>query len=264
MISAALGIAVRDFRIWSSYRTRFVSTFFAAAVSVTLFYYVSRLVSSPEVGTSDDYYGYVVTGTVTLELVTATLAAPLASLRSELLTGNFERIVVSPFGPVASIASLAIFPLCLAVLVAAVTIGYAAAVFGLDLVFPDALVAIPIGALAAFSFAPFGIALSAAILVFKQTNAGAAFVVTAISVIAGLYFPVTLLPDWIEWTSDVQPFTPAADLLRHFLVGTPMPGSVGGALAKLIGFIAVTLPPAILLLRASVRRSRRNGTITEY
>ena len=264
MISAALAIGLRDLLIWSSYRTRFVSTFLAAAVSVTLFYYVSRLVNSPEVGTADDYFGFVVTGTVTLELITATLAAPLASLRSELLTGTFERIVVSPFGPVASIASLAFFPLCLAFAVAAVTIGYAAAVFGLDLVWPDALVAIPVGVLAAISFAPFGVALSSLVLIFKQTNAGAAFVVTGISVVAGLYFPVTLLPDWIQWTSDVQPFTPAVDLLRHFLVGTPMPGSVGGAVAQLIGFTAITLPPAILLLRASVRRSRRNGTITEY
>jgi ABC-2 type transport system permease protein len=264
VIAAAAAICRRDFRIWTSYRTRLFSTFFAAAVSVTLFYYVSRLVNSPTVGSPDDYYGFVVTGTVTLELVTATLSAPLASLRSELLTGTFERIVTSPFGPVGAIVSLALFPILVAVLVAGVTVTYAWIVFGLDLQWPGALAALPIGLLGALSFAPFGIVMSAVVLTFKQTNAGAAFVVTAITLVAGLYFPVSLLPDWIEWTSHVQPFTPLTDLLRHFLVGTPMPGSVGGAIAKLLGFTVVTFAPALLILRASVRRSRRNGTITEY
>ena len=61
-IRAAAAVCVRDFRIWSSYRMRFVSTLFAAVFGVTLFYYVSRLVNSPDVGSADDYFGYVVVG----------------------------------------------------------------------------------------------------------------------------------------------------------------------------------------------------------
>ena len=264
MTAAALAVFRRDLRVFLTYRTRLVSAMFAAAVSVTLFYYVSRLVNSPVVGSPDDYFGFVVTGTLTLTIVTAALTSPLASLRSELLTGTFERIVISPFGPVGAIVSLTIFPVLLSLLIAAVTVGFATAVYGLDVQFPRVLSSLPIAALASISFMPFGIVLAAGVLVFKQTNAGATFVVTGISLVAGLYFPVSLLPDWIEWASDVQPFTPAVDLLRHSLVGTPMPGSVGGALARLAGFALVTFAPAVLILRASVRRSRRNGTITEY
>ena len=44
-------------------------------------------------------------------------------------------------------------------------------------------------------------------------------VITAIGLIAGFYFPVSLLPDWIRWTSNVQPFTPSVDLIRHCLAG---------------------------------------------
>ena len=264
MIAAALAVCKRDLRIWISYRTRWISAFFAALVSVTLFYYVSRLVNSPVVGSPDDYFGFVVTGTLTLAIVTSTLSSPLSALRAELLTGTFERIVISPFGPVAAIIALTIFPLLLALVVAAVTVAYATVVFGMDLAWPGALMAIPIGALAALSFVPFGVALAAGVLLFKQTNAGATLVITAISLVAGLYFPVSLLPAWIEWMSDVQPFTPAADLLRHFLVDREMPGSVAGSIARLAAFAALTFAPAVLILRASVRRSRRNGTITEY
>ncbi len=48
------------------------------------------------------------------------------------------------------------------------------------------------------------------------------------SLVAGLYFPVALLPQWIRWASDVQPLAPATELLRWALVGQPLtdPGGV--------------------------------------
>jgi ABC-type polysaccharide/polyol phosphate export permease len=263
-IRATAAVCVRDFRLWSSYRMRFFSTLFAAVFGVTLFYYVSRLVNSPDVGDADDYFGYVVVGTATLEVLTATLTAPIGTLRAELVVGTFERMVVSAFGPVSSIVSLIVFPLLLGMTIGAVTIATAAIGFGLDLEWATVPLAIPAALLGAISFAPFGLLMAAAVLVFKQTNAGAAFVISGLSLVSGFYFPVSLLPDWIQWASDVQPFTPAVDLMRHLLIGTPTSDSPAVEAAKLVGFAVVMLPIATLVLRASVQRSRRNGTITEY
>ena len=60
-----------------------------------------------------------------------------------------------------------------------------------------------------------------------------------ITLIAGFYFPVSLLPGWIQWASDVQPFTPAVDLLRHLLIGIDLEGSAWLAVARLAGFAAI-------------------------
>jgi len=263
-LAAAGAIFTRDWKVFSSYRTRLVSTFISTTVGVTVFYYVSRLVSGSAFPTPDDYFGYVVVGIVILEVLTSTFTAPIATLRAELMTGTFERMVVSPFGPVASIASMILFPLTLGVAVGMVTLGVAAVLFELHMHWATVPLAIPVAALAALAFATFGLLLAAAVVTFKQTNAGAAFIVTGLSLVAGLYFPVSLLPDWIEWASNVQPFTPAVDLLRHVLVDTPMRGSVAVALLKLAGFAAVVLPLSLLVLRTAVDRSRRKGTITEY
>jgi ABC-2 type transport system permease protein len=263
-LAGASAVFMRDFRLWTSYRTRSISTVFSAIAGVTLFYYVSRLVQSPHVGSPDDYFGFVVVGTVTLEILTSTLTTPLATLRAELLSGNLERIVVSPYGPVWSVLALMAFPAVLGLGVALVTLLFATVVFGLALSWPSALGAIPVAGLAILSFVPFGLLMASLALVFKQTNAGAAFIITGLSLVAGLYFPTSLLPDWISWTANVQPFTPATDLLRHLLLGTDMQGSVGIALLKLILFAGVMLPVAMVVLRVSVQHSRRNGTITEY
>jgi ABC-2 type transport system permease protein len=263
-LAAAGAICARDWRIFTSYRMRFFSTVFSSVVGVTLFYYVSRLVTGGEFGSPDEYFGFVIVGMVILQVLTSTLTAPIATLRAELMTGTFERMVVSPFGPVGSIMSMIVFPLALGLAIGAATLGIAAALYGLDLEWPTAALAVPVSALGALAFAPFGLVLAAAVIQFKHTNAGATLIVAGLSIVAGLYFPVSLLPDWIGWTSEVQPFTPAVDLLRELLVDTPTSISPPVALLKLVGFAAVMIPVAVLVLRASVNRSRRMGTITEY
>jgi ABC-2 type transport system permease protein len=263
-LSAAGAIFKRDMRLFASYRTRVFSTLFSTVVSLTLFYYVSRLVRSDKVGSPDEYFAFVVVGLIVFGVLTSTLATPVGTLRAELQAGTFERMVLSPFGPVRSITSLLLFPLTLALGTGLVSLAFAAVAFGLDLEWATAALAIPVAALGAVAFAPFGLAMAAAVVVFKQTNAGAALVITAVSLLAGVYFPVTLLPDWIEWASEVQPFTPAMDLIRNLLVGTPNSGPAGVELLKLLGFAVVMMPLSLLLLRAAVRRSRRRGTIIEY
>ncbi|HEX8051457.1 MAG TPA: ABC transporter permease [Thermoleophilaceae bacterium] len=264
LITAAGAICKRDFLIFASYRTRFFTTFFTTAVSLTMFFYVSRLVSSPRIGSPDDYYAFVVVGIVIFGVLTSTLSTPVATLRAELQSGTFERMVLSAFGPLRAIVSLLIFPLLLAFATALMSVAYAGIAFGLDIRWSTAAAALPVGLLGAIAFAPFGLLMAAAVVLFKQTNAGATFFITGVTLLAGVYFPVALLPDWIEWASDVQPFTPAVDLLRHVLVGTPLQGSVGVELAKLLGFTAVLMPLSLVTLRAALTRSRRKGTIIEY
>jgi ABC-2 type transport system permease protein len=114
------------------------------------------------------------------------------------------------------------------------------------------------------AFLPFGVLMAAAVIVLKQAMSAGSFLAAGIAVVAGLYFPVALLPGWIEWTSDVQPFTPAVDLLRHLIVGTALESSAWTELARVAAFALALLPPSVLVLAAAVRVARRRGTITEY
>ena len=263
-IAAATGLFRRDLLLFASYRTRFATTLFTSVVSLTLFYYVSRLITSGRFASPDRYYAFVAVGLSFFAVVTATLSGPVATLRAELQAGTFERMAASPFGPVRGIASLLAFPVTLAALTAVFGLAFAGVAFGLDLRWSTAALALPVFLLAAAAFAPFGMAMAAAVVLFKQTNAGSTFVIAAITLLAGVYFPVALLPGWIRWASDVQPFTPALDLLRHVLIGLDTVEPVGVELLKLAGFAALALPLSLLLLRAAVESSRRRGTLIEY
>jgi ABC-2 type transport system permease protein len=253
----------RDALIFSTYRFRFVSQVFASFFSLALFYYVSRLVGGP-FKTPDDYFAFAVVGLVIFQVLGATLASLPGAVRQELVAGTFERFVVSPFGAAAAILSMTIFPSLLAFLQGVFTLTIAAMLFGLGLHWTTVPLAIPVALLGALAFMPFSLLLAAAVIAVKQAGAGAGYVVTLISLVGGLLFPVALLPGWIRWMSEVQPFTPTVELLRNLLVGLPLEGSVLTALVKIIGFTVVLTPLALISVVAALRFAQRRGTIIEY
>jgi ABC-2 type transport system permease protein len=114
------------------------------------------------------------------------------------------------------------------------------------------------------AFLPFALFLVALVMAFKQAASATQFIVSGIAIVGGLYFPVSVLPGWIRWMSEVQPFTPATDLLRHLLVDAPLVHPAGVELLKLVGFSVLLLPAGFVLLRASIRYGQRSGTIAEY
>jgi ABC-2 type transport system permease protein len=267
MAAAATGANAmfkRDLSVFLSYRGRLLMRFTTGFVSVALFYYVSRLVSVRQFVSPDDYFAFVVVGIAITEVVVSTLGVLPSRIAQELYAGTFERLVVSPLGAVSGIASMTVFPLLLAYLTAATSIAFAAIVFGLPLQWDTLPLAIPAAALASISFIPFAIFVCAAMMVFKQATSLAGLITTGLSFIGGFLFPIALLPVWIRWTSEVQPFTPAVELLRKLLVGTPMTQSPESAVAKLVAFSIVLFPLSLLVLRACIHQAQKKGTVTEY
>jgi ABC-2 type transport system permease protein len=98
----------------------------------------------------------------------------------------------------------------------------------------------------------------------KQGAIGTTWVIALISIVGGLYFPITLLPHWVQTGAKLQPFTPATDVLRHLLVDSPQSTSIGAALIRLVAFAAVLLPLSLFALSSAIRTGQRRGTIIEY
>jgi ABC-2 type transport system permease protein len=140
----------------------------------------------------------------------------------------------------------------------------ASLIYGVHMTWDTAALAIPIALLGTGAFASFGMAMTAVTLVFKRAVGGIGLLLTLITLTSGIYFPVALLPGWMQWISETQPFTPAVELLRHVLVGTPMEGSEWTAVAKVIGFATISLPIAFAALKIALHISQRRGTIIEY
>lgn len=263
-VVAAVAIFRRDLRMFTSYRFQLAAPLLTAVFTITLFHFISRLVNADSVGSRDEYYAYVVVGIVILGVVVSTLVTPSITLRQELVAGTFERLVLSPFGAVRAVVAMMIFPFVLACFLSLIILVFSSLVFGVPVSWATAPLAIPVAFLGAAAFLPFGLLLLSAVLVLKQANAGSSFVVAGIALVAGIYFPVTLLPSWIRWASEIQPFTPTADLMRHLLIDAPLMDPAGVDVLKLVLFALVLIPLSLWALAGAVQRGRRRATITEY
>ncbi len=260
---AMWGIMRRDAILFMSYSTQLVSQFLGPLFTIALFYYISRLLTAKTFHSPGGYFGFVIVGLVIVEILTLSLGILPGSVRQELISGTIERFLVSAHGPINGILGTMLFPLCNALFSGVLTLALAAAIFGLPLA-ATSFLAIPVALLGMIAFMPFAFFLVALVMAFKQAASATQFIVAGIAIIGGLYFPVAVLPGWIRWMSEVQPFTPATDLLRHLLVNAPLVHPAAVELLKLLGFSVVLLPGGLMLLRASIRYGQLNGTIVEY
>ncbi len=260
---AMWGIVRRDAVLFMTYRTQLVAQFLGPLFTITLFYYISHLVTARTIHSPGGYFGFVIVGLVIVQILTISLGIMPVSVRQELVSGTIERFLVSAHGPVNGIVGTMLFPLINALFAGVLTLVLAALVFGLP-VASTAVLAIPVSLLGMLAFMPFAFFLVSLVMAFKQAASATQFIIAGLAIVGGLYFPVSVLPEWIRWASEVQPFTPATDLLRHLLVDTPLRQSAGVDLLKLVGFVVVLLPAGFALLRAAIRYGQRTGTVAEY
>ena len=264
VLRACVALFRRDALIYFSYRLRSLGQLGAIFMSLALFFYVSKLVSPERFATPEAYFAFVVVGLAIVEVLTASLTTVPNTVKTELMTGTFERMAVSPLGAVGGIVAMMLYPIALALATGAVLVLFAALAFGMPIALSTVALALPAAVLGSLAFAPFALLFAAAVLLVKQASSGAAFVVTGLSLLSGAFFPRELLPAWARWVSDIQPLSPAIELLRHLIVGTPSELSLWACVERLVAFTVVGLPIAFVALRASVDACRRRATLTEY
>lgn len=252
----------RDALVFLTYRWRLFSHIATIFFSLTMFYFLSRLVRQNAVGSHAHYYAFAVVGIVGASVLTSALNIAI-SVRGELMAGTFERMLISAFGPVGCVISEAVFPIFLSLVTASLMLLFASTIYGVPVHLAGIPAALGVSALGALALTCIGLMFVAGVFMFKSSM-GVAWVVGALALLGGAYFPVKLFPAWIEWVSQVQPFTPAVDLLRHSLLGTTTMEPAWLELAKLVGFTVVLMPVSAALMWYAIHASRRRGTLLEY
>ena len=109
-----------------------------------VFYFISKLVHVPPFRSPGDYFAFAVVGIVVFGIVRSSLSIPIG-VRQELVAGTYERLVLSPFGATAATASLMIFPILFAMAIAMLEVLVAVILFGMNLQWATAPLAMPIG-----------------------------------------------------------------------------------------------------------------------
>jgi ABC-2 type transport system permease protein len=258
----------RDFRIAISYRAGVFGGLLGLAAHALVFSFVGKLVDParlPEFGGTRVTYMEFATIGIALNMVVVLLLAQVATaIRSEQMLGTLESLLATPtrVGTIqAGSAALAVIsiPLRLALFITVLAI-----IFGLDFhaggILPSAVLVL--------AFVPFlwgiGLLAAGAILTFRRGVGALTAGTAALSLVSGAFFPLSVLPAWLQTIANANPLAITIDGLREALIGGSAWASIGSDVIELAPLSIVAMAVGVMAFRLALARERRNGTLGLY
>jgi ABC-2 type transport system permease protein len=258
----------RDFLVAWSYRMSFFTDVVGIVGQALLFYFIGLMVDESVLptygGTEVTYLEFAAVGMALSVFVQFGLQRVAAAVRAEQLMGTLESLLTSPTAtPTIQVGSVA-FDLVYMPLRLAVFLGALALAFGLGF---ESSGILPASAVLV-AFLPFvwglGVASAAVTLTFRRGGGVIGMGLLGLGLISGAYFPVELLPGWLEATTAVNPIALAIDGMREALLGGAGWSAVGPAIAVLAPLSAASLALGVAAFRLALRRERRMGSVGQY
>lgn len=267
-MAVAWAFLKRDFSLALSYRASFVLQFLGIFFSVATFYFLSQLfgdaVSSQLEEYGGDYFAFVLLGLAFSGYMTLALSSFAASIREGQMMGTLEIMLLSPTRFSTILLSSSIWSYLFTTLRVAVYLLVGTLVFGVSLGQANLLTALVILVLSIASFSGLGI-LSAAFILWLKKGDPIAWAFGGVStLLAGVYYPISVLPDWLEPLSHFLPLTYALDGMRLAMLQGASLYEVRSDILALLGFTLVLTPLTLLLSRQALKRAKMDGSLAQY
>jgi len=267
-MSVAASFLRRDLSISLSYRLSFLLQFGGIFFSVAMFYFLSRLLSGAMVSQLDkyggDYFSFVLVGLAFSGYMGLSLSNFASSIREGQMMGTLEIMLLSPTRLSSILLSSSLWSYLLTTLRVIVYFAVGILVFGVSLSQANFLSTFVVLILSITSFSGIGI-LSAAFILWTKRGDPIAWVFgTASSLLAGVYYPVTVLPDWLEPVSRFVPLTYALDAMRLAMLQGHSLYQLRYDIFALLGFTLVLTPLAFLVFRKALKRAKMEGSLIQY
>jgi len=256
----------RDLTIARTYRTVFVLEAIEALFGAAMFYYVARFVDTPELQRSlpqgGSYFAFSLVGFIFLDYLNAALDTFDRSLEEARDSGTLEHLLVTQTSLPVFVAGSAIYPFVATMLRIVVYVAWGAALFHFPLHSANWLSVLTVLLITLLAFSGLGILSASYLLIFKRGNPAKWFFLGISSVAGGMLFPVSILPDWLQFAARLNPVTYALEAMRAALLGGAGVAALWLPLTILLLFAAVLLPVSMSVFAWSLRRTKITGTLT--
>ena len=261
---AIAALLVRDYQIRASYRLALFLDLFFGVLDLILYYFISKTfegASTASLQGAPSYFAFALVGIAITVVITAATTGLALRVREEQLTGTLEALMAQPLSPTELAIGLCALPFLFATSRVAIYLIVAGLLFGLS--FPDAswpgfaLMMVVTGC----AMSGIGVAAGAVVLVVKRGQSLTSVIVFGMSLLGGAFFPISVLPDWLQAVGKVVPTRFAFDGLRAALYRGS--GWEDDALALGL-FSLIFLPIAVWLFKQALLAARRSGSLTQY
>ena len=268
MLTKPLAFLKKDFLMESSYRLAFLFNFFGIFVSILSYYFIDKLFGSrivPHLETFGvNYFSYVLLSPAFFGYVGVGLGSFSERIRIEQQQGTLEAILLTPTRISTILLALAIWNLILATIELLVYLVLAIFLFKIDFSHINILSTAVIFILTIASFSSLGIISASFIMIFKQGNPVGWILGMAEGLIGGIYFPITVLPQWLQILAKFFPITYSIRAIQLAVYKGFALSQLWQETGILLVFSIVLLPLSLASFTFSLRKARQDGSLGQY
>lgn len=136
--------------------------------------------------------------------------------------------------------------------------------FNAKIVIGNLFIAVIVLLLTALSISGIGIIAASLMLIFKGTGYITGIVSYLFMLFSGVYYPITVLPSWLQHLSKLLPITHSLEITRRALIRGVSLRELAPGLCVLILFTITLLPLSLIIFNLSVKKAKSDGSLTYF
>ena len=176
--------------------------------------------------------------------------------------GTIEYTFMAPLSRPVHLIGMGLFAIAYGIVRATLIFAVVAAMFGLHM--PDAnfATALLLLGIASISFVGIGMMTAVLPLISPEKGTQLGFMAQGIMlVVSGVYYPVSVLPDWMQAISTISPATYALRGIRSAILEGATPADVWGDIWPLLVIGTVAIPLGLWVFRRGEQYAKRHGKL---
>lgn len=258
----------RDLLVLWSYRVSLLTDWASLVIQAFVFSMVGRLVDESALpivaGRRVDYVEFVSVGIAMASVLQVGLVRLMSVIRQEQLMGTLESLLLTPTRPMTLLVGSVAYDVIYVPLRTVAFFGFMALLFGADFRVAGWIPATAV--FAAFLPVMWGLGLTgaAAVLTFKRGAGVTGAIGTLIALASGAYFPLSVLPGWVQAIARVNPMTIATEAVRETTLATEGWTAVADSLPYLALWAVGSMFLGTAAFRTALRREQAKGTLGLY
>ena len=235
---------VRVLRIW-------VQTIVPPAITMTLYFIIFGNLIGRRIGTMDgfDYMQYIAPGLIMMSVITNSYGNVVSSFFGAKFGRHIEEMLISPMSNativIGHVAGGVLRGMLVGVLVTSI------ALFFTDLNVTHPFVTVSIVLLSSIVFALAGFINAVFARKFDDISIIPTFVLTPLTYLGGVFYSISLLPDFWQKVSLANPILYMVNAFRYGILGTSDIG-IAAAYAILLGFTVLLFTACMILMQRGV------------
>ncbi len=268
MFKKPLAFIKKDFLIEASYKLSFLLSIFGVLVSVLGYFFIDKLFGHRMVSHLEEfgvtYFSYVLLSMAFFSYIGVGLGSFSNRIRSEQMQGTLEAILLTPTKISTILFSMALWNLLFATLNMAIYILLGIFLFKISFANVNILSTLIILFLTIISFSSLGILSASFIMVFKRGNPVGWIINSLGGLIGGVYFPITIMPVWLQFLAKFFPITYAVRAVELAVYQGYSLTQLTKETGFLLLFSFLLLPLSFASFKFALKKARQQGSLVQY